>query len=141
MRLLLAILPIAMLLTMQNSFAENGALRIVFIDVGQGDSALVILPNNKTLLIDGGERDEYQIVLSTLQDHNITNIDVVVATHPHADHIGGLIGVIENVNVSEVMDSGQIHTTQTFEDWLNAIDAAQIPLSSLHGGDSINLDP
>ena len=111
MWLLLAILLIAILLPMQNSFAANDALRIVFIDVGQGDSALVILPNNKTMLIDGGERDQYQVVLSSLRDHNITNIDVVVATHPHADHIGGLIGVIENVNVSEVMDSGQTSTT------------------------------
>jgi competence protein ComEC len=141
MRLLLAILLIAILLPVHHAFAENGTLKIVFIDVGQGDSTLIVLPNEKTILIDGGERDQNQTVLSTLQDHNITHIDVMVATHPHADHIGGLIGVIENVDVGRVMDSGQLHTTQTFEDLLDAIDAAQIPLSSVHEGDSIDLGP
>ena len=141
MWLLLAMLLIAILLPMHQAFAENGTLKIVFIDVGQGDSTLIVLPNEKTILIDGGERDQNQTVLSTLQEYNITHIDVMIATHPHADHIGGLIGAIENVNVNQVMDSGQLHTTQTFEDLLDAIDAAQIPLSSVHEGDFINLDP
>ena len=116
-------------------------LTISFIDVGQGDSILVILPNTKTLLIDGGERDSSNKVLSTLQEHGLSYIDVVVATHPHADHIGGLIDVINNVNVGQVLDSGQVHTTQTFEDLLDAIYNKQIPLRSVSEGESINLDP
>ena len=116
-------------------------LTISFIDVGQGDSILVILPNTKTLLIDGGERHSSSKVLSTLQEHGLSYIDVVVATHPHADHIGGLIDVINNVNVGQVLDSGQVHTTQTFEDLLDAIYNKQIPLRSVSEGESINLDP
>jgi beta-lactamase superfamily II metal-dependent hydrolase len=116
-------------------------LTLDFIDVGQGDSILVILPNTKTLLIDGGERQSSGKVLSTLQEHGLSHIDVLVATHPHADHIGGLIDVINNVNVGQVLDSGQVHTTQTFEDFLNAIDTKQIPLKSVSEGDLINLDP
>jgi Lamin Tail Domain/Metallo-beta-lactamase superfamily len=116
-------------------------LTIVFIDVGQGDSILVILPNTRTLLIDGGEREGYGKVLATLQEHGLSHIDVVVATHPHADHISGLVDVIKSVNVGEVLDSGQVHTTQTFEDFLDAIDTKQIPLRSVRQGDSINLDP
>ena len=116
-------------------------LTMSFIDVGQGDSILVILPNTKTLLIDGGERHSSSKVLSTLQEHGLSYIDVVVATHPHADHIGGLIDVINNVNVGQVMDSGQVHTTQTFEDLLDAIYNKQIPLRAVSEGESINLDP
>jgi competence protein ComEC len=116
-------------------------LTMSFIDVGQGDSILVILPNTKTLLIDGGERHSSSKVLSTLQEHGLSYIDVVVATHPHADHIGGLIDVINNVNVGLVLDSGQVHTTQTFEDLLDAIYNKQIPLRSVSEGESINLDP
>jgi beta-lactamase superfamily II metal-dependent hydrolase len=116
-------------------------LTIVFIDVGQGDSILVILPNTRTLLIDGGEREGYGKVLATLQEHGLSHIDVVVATHPHADHIGGLVDVIKSVDVGEVLDSGQVHTTQTFEDFLDAIDTKQIPLRSVRQGDSIKLDP
>jgi beta-lactamase superfamily II metal-dependent hydrolase len=116
-------------------------LTMSFIDVGQGDSILVILPNTKTLLIDGGERHSSSKVLSTLQEHGLSYIDVVVATHPHADHIGGLIDVINKINVGQVLDSGQVHTTQTFEDLLDAIYNKQIPLRSVSEGESINLDP
>jgi beta-lactamase superfamily II metal-dependent hydrolase len=116
-------------------------LTMSFIDVGQGDSILVILPNTKTLLIDGGERQSSGKVLSTLQGYGLSYIDVVVATHPHADHIGGLIDVINNVNVGQVLDSGQVHTTRTFEDLLDTIYNKQIPLRSVSEGESINLDP
>jgi beta-lactamase superfamily II metal-dependent hydrolase len=80
-------------------------------------------------------------VLATLQKHGLSHIDVMVATHPHADHIGGLVDIIKNVDVGEVLDSGQVHTTQTFEDFLDAIEIKQIPLKSVRQGDSINLDP
>jgi competence protein ComEC len=116
-------------------------LTITFIDVGQGDSILLILPDRKTLLIDGGERESSGAVLATLQAHGLSHIDVVVATHPHADHIGGLIDVINNVDVGQVLDSGQVHTTQTFEDFLDAIGNKQIPLKSVRKGDFILLDP
>ena len=119
--------------------SEN--LTIDFVDVGQGDSILVILPNTKTLLIDGGQQEEYGKVLTSLRQHGLSHIDVVVATHPHADHIGGLIDVIKNVDVGQVLDSGQVHTTQTFEDFLDALETKQIPLKSIREGDSINLDP
>lgn len=116
-------------------------LKIFFIDVGQGSSQLIILPNGKTLLIDGGERDQAESVLATLQINGISKIDVMVATHPHADHIGGLIEVVNSIEVAQVLDSGQIHTTQTFEDFLDAIDSKQIPLTSVHQGEEIDLDP
>jgi competence protein ComEC len=116
-------------------------LTMAFIDVGQGDSIFVILPNTKTLLIDGGERQSSGKALSTLQERGLGHIDVIVSTHPHADHIGGLIDIINNVNVGQVLDSGQVHTTQTFEDLLDAIYNKQIPLKSVREGDSINLDP
>ena len=116
-------------------------LTIVFIDVGQGDSILVILPNTKTLLIDGGQREASGKVLSTLQEYGLNHIDVVVATHPHADHIGGLIDVIKNVSIGQVLDSGHLHRGPFFENFLSAIETKQVPLKSVREGDSINLDP
>ena len=115
-------------------------LTIAFVDVEQGDAILVILPNTKTLLIDGGERENSDKVLATLREHGLSHIDAIVATHHDADHIGGLIDVIKNVDVGQVLDSGQVHTTQTFEDFLDAIEMKQIPLKSVGEGDSINLD-
>jgi beta-lactamase superfamily II metal-dependent hydrolase len=123
------------------TLANQGELKIVFIDVGQGDSILIIMPSNDTVLIDGGDRQSSDEVLSILNELAISEIDALVATHPHADHIGGLINVIKNANVGQIIDSGQVHTTQTFEDLLDAIYAAQIPLRSVREGDSINIDP
>jgi competence protein ComEC len=93
------------------------------------------------LLIDGGERESSSRDLETLQEHGLSHIDVMIAIHPHADHIGGLIDVIKNVDVGQVLDSGQVHTTQTFEDFLDAIDNKHIPLKSVREGDSVSLDP
>ena len=115
-------------------------LTIAFIDVGQGDSILVNLPNTKSLLIDGGERESSGKVLAILKEYGLNGIDVVVATHPHADHVGGLIDVIKNVDVGQMLESGQVHTTQTFEDFLGATETKQIPLKSVREGDSIRLD-
>jgi competence protein ComEC len=116
-------------------------LTIVFIDVGQGDSILVILPNTKTLLIDGGMREASGKVLSTLQEYGLNHIDVVVATHPHADHIGGLIDVLRIVSVGQVLDSGRSHRGPIFEDFVSTIETKQIPLKLVKEGDSINLHP
>jgi beta-lactamase superfamily II metal-dependent hydrolase len=135
--------PLAKNSTFSNMYYNPSShnLTMTFIDVGQGDSILVTLPNTKTLLIDGGEQGSFDKILSTLQEHGLSHIDVVVATHPHADHIGGLIDIINSVDVGQVLDSGQIHTTQTFEDFLVAIDNKHISLKSIRESDSINLDP
>ena len=126
-------------ITQEVQLSQN--LTLSFINVGQGDSILVILPNAKTLLIDGGERESWGKVLEPLQEYGLNYIDVVVATHPHADHIGGLIDFIKNVSIGQILDSGQVYTTQTFEDFLDAIEKEQIPLTSVREGESISLDP
>jgi beta-lactamase superfamily II metal-dependent hydrolase/sugar lactone lactonase YvrE len=119
----------------QQDAPAPATLKIVYIDVGQGSSNLIAFPNGKTMLIDGGERHASTSILEELQKNGVERLDIVVATHPHADHIGGLINVINSVDVDLVVDSGQIHTTQTFEDLLDAIEARGIPLWSAREGD------
>lgn len=121
--------------------ASGRGLKIVFIDVGQGDSTLLMLPNGKMMLIDGGEADKGDVILSTLEQMNVNTIDAIVATHPHADHIGGLISVMGQVPVGKVIDSGQDYTTNTYFDYLDAIDKNKIPFNPVHDGDKIDLDP
>ncbi len=76
-----------------DSRADGDALTVVVIDVGQGDSILLISPEGKTMLVDAGPADAFDAVDATLRANGVESLDVVVATHPHADHIGAMRAV------------------------------------------------
>lgn len=101
----------------------DGHLRVHFIDVGQGDAILIQTPE-KNVLIDGGERGPTAV--NYLQSWGITGLDLVIGTHPHSDHIGGLINVLQILAVEEIIDPGVVHTTKTFEDYLSLIEKRDI---------------
>lgn len=104
----------------------NGPLKVHFINVGQGDSTLIQTPEGNTLLIDGGPKESASNLVSYLKKLGIDKINVVIATHPHEDHIGGLISVFNNFIVDNVIDSGVSHTTQTYKNYLSTIQAKNI---------------
>lgn len=112
-----------------------------FIDVGQGDSSLIVTPNGKNVLIDGGKKSAGEKVVSYLKAAGVSSIDLLVATHPDADHIGGLIDVLETFPVKSVLDSGKDHTSQTYIDYLSLIDEKDIPFNIAKTGESISVDP
>lgn len=74
-------------------------LTVYVIDVGQGDSILLVSPSGRTMLIDAGDADHYDAVMGTLSDLDIDRIDVLVATHPHGDHIGAMGRLVKNIEV------------------------------------------
>lgn len=118
--------------------APQGDLAVHFIDVGQGDSILIIAPA-KTVLIDGGTRGAGAGVVQYLKDKGVRRLDLVIATHPHEDHIGGLLAVLEAFPVGEVWDPGVPHTSQTFQRWLELIEQKDIPFVETRAGMSIDL--
>ena len=99
--------------------AADSVLRITFLDVGQGDAVLIQAPGGQVALIDAGRTE----VVSTLRRFGVSAVDLAVATHPDADHIGGMAGVIEALPVRFYMDNGQPHTTATYRRLLAALDA------------------
>ncbi|WP_052343596.1 S-layer homology domain-containing protein [Bacillus massiliigorillae] len=111
---------------------------VSFLNVGQGDSIFIKFPNDKTMLVDAGRSDN--AVAKELNALGVKSIDTFVATHPDADHIGGADYVIKNYNVKTVIDSGQEHTTQTYIDYLEAIDAAGSTFKEAVIGQNITLD-
>lgn len=111
----------------------DGELSVHFIDVGQGDSILILGPNC-AVLIDAGERSAGSTVVQYLRDQRVTRLDLVIATHAHADHIGGLVEVLTEFAVAEVMDPGVAHTSRTFEDYLDIIEEKRIPFTEARAG-------
>ncbi|WP_342544290.1 MBL fold metallo-hydrolase [Lysinibacillus sp. FSL W7-1291] len=115
-------------------------MRVHFIDVGQGDSILIESPNGKTMLVDGGVKGAGQQIVSYLKELGVSKLDVVVATHPDADHIGGLIPVLNSLTIEQFYDSGKVHTSQTFEEMLTLIDEKNIPYYVPKTGETIEFD-
>ncbi|MED3801364.1 MBL fold metallo-hydrolase [Lysinibacillus xylanilyticus] len=122
------------------SVTAGHEMRVHFIDVGQGDSILIESPNGKTMLVDGGVKGAGQNVVSYLKELGVKKLDIVVATHPDADHIGGLIPVLNSIDIGQFYDSGKVHTSQTFEEMLTLIDTKNIPYNVPKTGDSIAFD-
>jgi len=94
-------------------------LAITFLDVGQGDAVLIRAPEGQTALVDAGPGD----ILPLLREMGVDGIDLLVATHPDADHIGGMANVIRSLPVRFYMDNGQPHTTATYRRLLAALEA------------------
>jgi competence protein ComEC len=111
-----------------------------FIDVGQGDAIFIQSPNGKTMLVDGGVKGEGTNVVSYLREQGIEQLDYVVATHPDADHIGGLIAVLNSISIKHFLDSGKVHTSQTYEEMISLISQKNIPYTVPKTGDHVKLD-
>jgi len=82
---------------------EQGSLRIDFIDIGQGDSMLIIFPDGKNMIIDGGSTlfANSSAITSCLDFYDITQIDYLMLTHPHSDHCNSLTAVLKRYSVKE----------------------------------------
>lgn len=103
---------------------SDPALTMVVFDVGQGDSLLFIIPGGHTLMVDGGTGEGYtQGVDPFFRERGINSLDLLVLTHPHEDHLGGLVKMLEEdrVKVGHVMDSGYPHTTRSYARFLEII--------------------
>jgi len=115
-------------------------LTMTAIDVGQGDSILLTFPHNESLLVDGGQQVEGPTVVSYLHSLGITHLNGVIATHPDADHIGGLIYVLQSMNVDKVYDLGLAKSTTTYEKLLQTIKDKNIAYANPRANDTINVD-
>jgi len=107
-------LLIVTILTVSSVALANENLTAHFIDVGQGDSILLQF-NEKNVLIDGGTQEMGPRVETYLRNHGVSNLDLLVSTHPHEDHIRGLITILNDLPVKQVLDNGQPHSSQVYE--------------------------
>ncbi len=138
--LLIAVMGCSGLSQMRVSELDADLLTVTFIDVGQGDCILIEAPSGNTMLVDGGERSAGDKVVGALRNLGIKRINAVVGTHPHADHIGGLMKVLEKLPVDAVYDSAKPHSSKTYEDYLTLIYEKDIPFHVARAGKEIQFD-
>ncbi|MFC1862163.1 MBL fold metallo-hydrolase [Chloroflexota bacterium] len=111
-------------------------LKVHFIDVGQGDSILLDLGATE-ILIDGGDKSSG--VVEYLSGFVDGPLEVMLATHTHADHIGGLIGVLDAFEVDEIWHNGDTHTTQTYSELMSAVNSEDAKVYEARRGDTIEV--
>ncbi len=120
-------------------------LRVHFIDVGQGDSILVkaILSGEerRKLLIDAGQNWKGDTVIDYLEELGIETLHKVIATHPHADHIGGFTEVLPAFEVKKIIDSGAEHHTETYQEYVKTVERENIDKVYGRAGDRYELAP
>ena len=121
----------------------GGELSVVFLDVGQGESILIHAPNGQVMLIDGGRAIDLaqRVILPQIRAWGANQVDVLVVTHPDADHISGLVGVLESFPVALVALTGDQHGTQIYERLLTNIRDKNIDALKVRTGTPIPFDP
>ena len=122
-----------------STIPSNDTLKVIFFNVGQGD-CILLKTGNHSMLIDAGNIGQDKLILNYLAENNVTTLDYLVATHPHADHIGSMSSVIRKMdNVSMVIMPDKTHTTKTFENLIDVIEEYNIPLTIPNSGDEFTL--
>lgn len=121
-------------------------LRVTFLDVGQGDAAVIESPNGKTILVDtggmdheGSDNEGRRVVAPFLRSRGINRIDIILLSHPHLDHIGGAATLIETFPVSLLVDNGQDSEKPPVANVLAAARTRHVPYRTARRGQWIEL--
>ena len=117
----------------------NPTLKIYFIDVGQGDSTLIVTPKNKKILIDGGE-GKTNVLFQYLLDRRINKIDYIIISHFDSDHCNGLIEIIEKMRVENIVMSKQSKESEEYKKILEIIKQKNIKVSSVKAEDKMIIE-
>lgn len=115
-----------------------GVMKVHYMNVGESDSVL-IQSGGQNMLIDAGDVGGGDDITAYLRKQGVKKLDYIIATHPHADHIGGMSEVIQSFSVGKVIMTSKTNTTQTFKNMLMAIKQKKIKITKPNVGDTYKL--
>lgn len=115
----------------------NGEIAVHFLDVGQADSIVVELTDKRLMLIDAGEAQSSTKIINYIKNLGYNKIDYVIATHPHADHIGGMADVIKAFDIGTIYMPKVVATSKTYENLLNTISEKGLKIKSGKSGTEV----
>jgi beta-lactamase superfamily II metal-dependent hydrolase len=120
--------------------SSSQLMEIHIIDVGQGD-AILIEYEDTAMLIDAGDIKYGKTITNYLQNEGIEDLDYVIATHPHADHIGGLKTVLSSYPIGEYIDNGASYSSKTYSTVMSIVDSQNTPYNIANEGNSYTISP
>jgi len=115
-------------LSSEASMPIENRLEIHYLDVGQGDAILIKTPHNQKILIDGGPDMSILDQMGKNLSFFDRQIDIIILTHPHSDHINGLVEVLRRYDVRKIYYTGAFHTSPAYLEWLEMIKQKNVPL-------------
>lgn len=125
------------LINTDSPYSSDEKFKVHFIDVLQGDSILINLPDGKNMLIDAGPVSTSSKVIEYINSQNITKLDYVIGTHPHSDHIGGFSPIINDFDIGKLYMPKVSHTTKTYLDLLDTIENKGLTVNTAKKGVTI----
>ena len=129
---------------------QERPLEVVFLDVGQGDAVFMHTPGGMNILLDGGGRPAYMediervgrmVVIPFLEERRVRKLDMVIVSHPHEDHYGGLLAVLDKIPVELLVTNAELVDTESYNRLLTLAEAQGIPRLILERGDVLPLEP
>ena len=124
--MLAAVVSLALFLS-PASAEKARQLRYYALDVGQGDCSLFVLPDGRNVVFDAGPRSNAKKTVNYLKSCGVRKIDLLVASHPHEDHIGGMKELLSKIPVKQIWDSGYNHGSKVQRDFYQMIKDKKIP--------------
>lgn len=115
-------------------------LHIYFCDVGEGDAIFIKTPQNKQILVDGGSGERVLRCLSNAIPFYDRSLDLLVLTHPHADHVGGLINVLRTYQVQKVTFQQLVYSSADYQEFVDLVRRKKVPVLGVVAGRILALD-